>query len=236
MKLLYKEGSVTKVIHTSMALITLSESQEEIIYHTPDYMILSNFDSCKLMDVKVMDEKEDLFKSVSKFKLELKPSCFVILNGYYDEVVINNYDSLLAVNPYGCDVLDIRVDEEYRGLKWLKFCNFFSKVSIFTKVSLTITMEEKLYSNIIELLKEVFEMEVISLSLYISSSVQQKMRNITLEKMKTMISELPKIQTYSDEKITIRNVDQYDNKKKLDRYLNGKFLSNHKFRKTPYDI
>ena len=67
------------------------------------------------------EEGNSIFKAVSKIKLELKPICFVILNGFFDEVVMSNYESLQTINPYGCDVLNIRMDEEYKGLKWLKF-------------------------------------------------------------------------------------------------------------------
>jgi len=224
MKLLYKEGSNIKIIHTSKALIQLSESQEEIIYHTKDYIILSSLNSWLLKDVVVSQEKEVFFRGVSKFKLELKHNWFVILNGYFDEVVINSYDSLLAVNPYGCDVLDIKVSEEYRSRKWMKFWSFFQRVSIFTKVSLTIEMIDRNFSNILEMLTEVFKMEVISMTLVISPSVQNKMRNITLTKIRNLIWDLPKLRTYRDSKIIIRNVDQYDGKTKLKRYLDEKLL------------
>lgn len=102
MKIAYKEGRNIKVIHTSKAYIQLSDSQEEIIHHNPDYMILSSLSRCRLTDVKVVNEHESsLFNSLSRHKLNLRDRCFVILNGYFDEVTINGYDSINAINPYG---------------------------------------------------------------------------------------------------------------------------------------
>ena len=45
MKLIYKEGTKLKIINTSKAYIQLSDNQEEIIHHTPDYLILSSLNS-----------------------------------------------------------------------------------------------------------------------------------------------------------------------------------------------
>jgi hypothetical protein len=102
MKIGYKEGKTIKVIHTSKAFLQLSESQEEIVHHTPEYMILSSLGRCKLVDVKVVNEFDSsIFSSLSRHKLDIRDRCFVILNGYFDEVTINGYDSIASINPYG---------------------------------------------------------------------------------------------------------------------------------------
>ena len=125
-KILYKEGNNMKIIKAREMLLQISEDQEEIIYKTQDFLVFSHFTKLKLKDVSVAEKSDsNLFRTLSKHKVNIKHSCFVITNKNFDELKISTFDEFLTLNPYGCNLLKLVINEEYRGLRYLKVLNFF---------------------------------------------------------------------------------------------------------------
>ena len=218
MKLAYKEGKTVKIIKTSKAFIQLSDTNEEIVHHTPEYIVFSKFMKCKFNDVTVINECDsNLFKSISRHKLNLRDSCFVIFNGYYDEVSINSYDSLLALNPYGCSILNFTINDEYKGLRFIKFCNFFKRVSIFTKVALCLEMDQKPFHTLFEMLDVLFDLDIVMLEILTKPEILDRIRR--KEKLLEKILQLHKLRVYKDDQLTVNWVDQYYGKKKMTYFV-----------------
>lgn len=128
---------------------------------------------------------------------------------------ISSYDDFLTFNPYGWNLLRLTIDQEYKGLRYLKVMNFFKKVSIFTKVDFTLKMDESEFYNIVNILESTFESDVVSIKIFSKVLRSSKIRKQVLNRM----LKWTKVQAYQDHDNVVKCITHKQRFKKYEYWV-----------------